>query len=268
MNHLHRELAPVNEAAWDQIESEAKSRLTTHLGARKLVDFSGPHGWAHSATNVGRTGSVSGPAEGVAASQRRVLPLVELRADFSVSRVEIDDAERGANDIDLEELDEAARQIALGENVTVFHGYQAGGMQGITECTSHPAITVKADMEQYPTVVAQATDMLRRAGIDGPYGLASGPEVYTGIVESTEHGGYLLFDHLRQILGGPLVWAPGVQGGVVLSLRGGDFVLECGQDVSIGYRDHDAEVVRLYLEETISFRVLTPDAAVALRLKS
>jgi uncharacterized linocin/CFP29 family protein len=267
MNHLHRELAPVNEAAWDQIESEAKRRLTTHLAARKLIDFSGPHGWSHSATNVGRTGSVSGPAEGVSALQRQVLPLVELRAGFSVSRVEIDDADRGANDIDLEELDEAVRQIALGENVTVFHGYQAVGMQGITECTSHPPVTVKPDMDQYPNVVAQATDVLRRSGIDGPYGLAIGPEIYTSIIETAEHGGYLLFDHLRQILGGPLVWAPGVQGGIVLSLRGGDHVLECGQDLSIGYQNHDADVVRLYLEESFSFRVLEPDAAVALRLK-
>ncbi len=265
MNHLYRELAPISEAAWEQIESEAKRRLTTHLAARKLVDFSGPHGWGYSATDVGRSAHVAGLNEGVTALQRRVLPVVELRTDFSISRVEIDDADRGADDIDLEELDEATRQIALAENVTVFHGYAAVGIQGITECTSHPPIAVEADMEHYPTVVARATDVLRRSGIEGPYGLAIGPEIYTGIVETTEHGGHLLFDHLRQILSGPLVWAPGVQGGVVLSLRGGDFVLESGQDLSIGYRDHDTEVVRLYVEESFSFRVLEPDAAVALR---
>ncbi|HAM00604.1 MAG TPA: bacteriocin, partial [Acidimicrobiaceae bacterium] len=170
----------------------------------------------------------------------------------------------GATDIDLEELDEAVRQIALGENVTVFHGFGAAGMDGITEATSHPPIPIETDMEKYPNVVARATDVLRRAGIEGPYGLAIGPELYTGIGETTEHGGYLLFDHLRQLLGGPLVWAPGVRGGIVLSLRGGDFVLECGQDLSIGYQSHDAEVVRLYLEESVSFRVIEPDAAVAL----
>ena len=100
-----------------------------------------------------------------------------------------------------------------------------------------------------------------RPGIAGPYGLAIGPEIYTGIVETDEHGGHLLLDHLRQILGGPLVWAPGVQGGVVLSLRGGDFVLDCGQDLSIGYLAHDAQTVRLYVEESFSFRVLEPDAS-------
>jgi uncharacterized linocin/CFP29 family protein len=103
-----------------------------------------------------------------------------------------------------------------------------------------------------------------RDGVEGPYGLALGPDVYRRVVETTEHGGYPLFDHLRKILGGPLVWAPGVNGGVVVSLRGGDFLFESGEDLAIGYLDHDADAVRLYLVETFSFRVATPEAAVAL----
>jgi uncharacterized linocin/CFP29 family protein len=264
MDHLYRELAPVSEAAWEQIQDEAKSRLVTQLAARKLVDMSGPHGWDHSATELGRVEEVPSPAEGVAAVRRLVLPLVELRASFSVSRQELDDAERGAGNIELPELGEAVRQIALAENVSVFHGYADAGILGITESTSHSPLSFVEDMEQYPKVVAQAADVLRRSGIGGPYGMAIGPDIYTGIVETTEHGGYLLFDHLRQILGGPLVWAPGVEGGIVLSLRGGDFVIDSGQDLSIGYGDHDASVVRLYLEESFTFRVIEPDAAVAL----
>jgi uncharacterized linocin/CFP29 family protein len=264
MNHLYRELAPISEGAWDQIEDEAKSRLVTYLAARKLVDLEGPHGWDYSATDLGRVGEVASPAEGVRAAQRRVLPLVELRAEFSVSREELDDADRGAGDIELPELDEAVRQIALAENESVFHGYTAAGILGITERSSHPPLTIEEDMEHYPTLVARAADLLRQAGIGGPYGLAMCPEIYTGIVESTEHGGHLLLDHLRQILGGPLVWAPGVRGGIVLSLRGGDFVLDSGQDLSIGYLSHDAQTVRLYIEESFSFRVHEPDAAVTL----
>jgi uncharacterized linocin/CFP29 family protein len=264
MDHLYRELAPIPEAAWGQIEDEARTRLVTHLAARKLVDLEGPHGWTYSATDLGRVEEVPSPAEGVSALRRRVLPLVELRSEFNVSRAELDDADRGSGNIELPELDEAVRQLALGENALVFHGYAAGGMLGITESSSHEPIGFSEDMERYPTVVAQAVDVLRCAGIDGPYGLAIAPEIFTGIVETTEHGGHLLFDHLRQILGGPLVWAPGLQGGVVLSLRGGDFVLDCGQDLSIGYRDHDGAVVRLFVEESLSFRVLEPDAAVAL----
>ena len=84
------------------------------------------------------------------------------------------------------------------------------------------------------------------------------------MLETGEHGGYPLLDHLRKIIDGPLVWAPGVDGAVVVSLRGGDFLFDSGQDLSIGYDSHDAEAVELYLEESFSFRVATPEAAVAL----
>jgi uncharacterized linocin/CFP29 family protein len=266
MNHLQRELAPISAEGWDVIDDEAKSRLPTYLAARKMVDFGGPYGWSHSATNLGRISPITGPSEGVAAAQRIVLPLVELRTEFKVSRVELDDVERGANNPDLAELDEAVRQIALGENVTVFHGHEAAGLRGITDSTSHEPIELDGDMAHAPDGVARGVNALRQAGVDGPYGLAICPDMYTRIVESAEYGGHLLFDHLREILGGPLVWAPGVEGGVVLSLRGGDFHIDCGQDLSIGYLDHDADVVRLYIEESFNFRVLEPDAAIALQL--
>jgi uncharacterized linocin/CFP29 family protein len=265
MNHLYRELAPITESGWDTIDDEAKTRLTTYLAARKLVDFAGPFGWGHSATNLGRTTSISGPSEGLKAAHRRVLPLVEVRAEFALSRVQLDDVDRGAADIDLAELDEAVRQIAIGENVAVFHGYGAADIEGITESTSHAPIVHDADIAKYPKAVAQAVDRLRLSGIDGPYGLALCPETYTKIIETDEHGGHLLLDHLQKILGGPLVWSPGIDHGVVLSLRGGDFILDSGQDLSIGYLDHDADVVRLYIEESFSFRVLEPDAAVTVR---
>ena len=73
------------------------------------------------------------------------------------------------------------------------------------------------------------------------------------MIQTTEHGGYPLFDHLKKILaGGPIVWSPGVRGAVVVSLRGGDFLFESGQDLSIGYDRHDADRVYLYLEESFS----------------
>jgi uncharacterized linocin/CFP29 family protein len=265
MNHLLRSLAPISDGGWTLLDQEARERLTGALAARKLVDFSGPHGWDHSATNLGRTEPVDGtPCEGVSALQRRVLPLVELRGDFSLSRDELRAGERGAEDVDLESLDESARLIARAENIAVFHGYEQAGIVGITEATTHDPIKLSEDYDTYPGRVAEALEQLRRVGIAGPYGLALGTEGYTGVIESTEHGGYLVFDHLGKILDGPIVWAPGVEGAVVLSLRGGDFLFESGQDLSVGYDGHDADAVRLYLEESFSFRVATPEAAVAL----
>jgi uncharacterized linocin/CFP29 family protein len=265
MNHLLRPLAPIADRGWELIEEEARNQLVSSLAARKLVDFSGPHGWQYAATNLGRTEPVAAsPVEGVTTVRRRVLPLVEPRVPFRLARAELEDAARGAEDPDLDSLGEAARGLALTENTAVFNGWGPGGITGIVEATPHDAIPLSGDLTACPTHVAGAVEVLLRSGVSGPYGAALGPGIYQGVIETTEHGGYPLFDHLRAILGGPLVWAPGVEGAVVLSMRGGDFLLECGQDVAIGYDGHDAEGVDLYFVETFSFRVATPEAAVAL----
>jgi uncharacterized linocin/CFP29 family protein len=265
MNHLLRSLAPISDAGWKLLDGEAHERLTPALAARKLVDFSGPLGWEHSATNLGRTTPVgSAPCSGVTALQRRVLPLVEARADFELSRAELRDYDRGARDADLEALDVAAHQIAVAENVAVFHGWSEASIAGIAELSPHEPVPLGEITDAYPRPVAGAVETLLHNGISGPYALALGGEQYQRVVQTAEHGGYPLLDHLRKILDGPIVWAPGVRGAVVLSTRGGDFAFESGEDLSIGYDSHDADVVRLYIEQSFSFNVVTPEAAVAL----
>ena len=146
----------------------------------------------------------------------------------------------------------------------MFHGWEAAGITGLAEASPHQAIALGDDCNLYPNHVARAVEGLLRVGIDGPYGLALGPEAYTRVLETSEHGGYPLLDHLRRIIGGPLVWAPGVDGAVVMSQGDGHFLLDVGEDLSIGYESHDAEKVELYLVESFTFRVATPEAAVAL----
>jgi len=264
MNHLLRSHAPISDAGWKMLDEEARGRLAPALAARKLVDFSGPLGWEHSAMNLGRTRPLaSAPGEGVSGLQREVLPLVELRADFELSRAELRDADRGAEDVDLEPLDKATHRIAVAENVAVFHGWH-GAITGIAEASPHDRASLGESAEAYPRQVAGAVERLLCNGITGPYGLALGRKQYRRVAETAEHGGYPLLDHLHKILEGSIVWAPGVDGAVVLSLRGDDFAFQSGQDLSVGYDSHDGDVVRLYLEESFAFHVLTPEAAVAL----
>ena len=87
MNHLFRELAPISEAGWQEIENEAKRTLKTTLAARKLVDFVGPLGWQTSAVGIGRSKTADPPARtSVETRLREVLPLVELRVPFELRR--------------------------------------------------------------------------------------------------------------------------------------------------------------------------------------
>jgi uncharacterized linocin/CFP29 family protein len=264
MNHLLRGLAPFGDAVWQQIDDEARERLVPALGARRLVDFSGPRGWGYSATPLGRVEDVPTDQEGLVAQRRQSLPVVELRAPFTLSRAELAAGDRGAEDVDFDSLDDAAVNLASRENSAVLHGWGDAGMPGIGETSAGQTVHPPEEIDSYPSAIAQAVERLMRNGVGGPYALALSSRDYTRVVETAEHGGYPLVEHLREILGGPMVWTPGIDGGVVVTLRGGDFLFECGQDIAVGYDSHDGEAVNLYLEESFSFRSVTPEAAVVI----
>jgi len=264
MNSLYRELAPISAAAWAEIEMEAKRTLKAGLAARKLVDFKGPLGLAVSAVDTGRRQSVA-PLAGtkIDAQLRESQPLVEIRVPFEIERAELDALDRGAKDADLDPVIDAAQRIARAEDRAVFHGYAAALIKGICESAPDGPLPLTDNYEDYPLAVARALTRLRAAGVDGPYAIALGSHCYTGLTETTK-GGYPVIEHVRQMLDGPIIFAPAVDGAAVLSTRGDDFELTVGQDISIGYLDHDREMVRLYLQERFTFRVLTPRAAVPL----
>lgn len=264
MNDLLREQAPISAAAWKEIDAEATRTLKVLLAARRLVDFRGPLGWSKSAISLGRTDKLSPSLqEGVSSRIRRVLPLMELRVPFELSREELESIGRGAQDADLDPLRNAARSAAIAEDRAVFQGYAASGIAGIFAASADQALTIPDRFDAYPDIVAEATHRLRSAGVNGPYGIALGPRCYTGLTRSTDRG-YPIIEHVRKLVDGPIVWAPAADGAVVLSMRGGDFELSVGQDFSIGYLDHTSTSVLLYLQESFTFRVLSPEAAVPL----
>jgi len=263
MNNLHRELAPISEKAWEQIEEEAKRTLKRHLAARRVVDLDGPKGFDFSATGTGHIKKVASPGDGVQASLREVKRVVELRVPFELSRSAIDDVDRGAEDSDWSPVKEAARKLAFSEDRAVFEGFAPADIQGIREGSSNPALTLSASIKNYPDVVARAVSLLRLAGVEGPYALVLGEDAYTAASGGSDDG-YPVFHHLEKIVDGGIFWAPAIKGGYVLTTRGGDFELDLGQDISIGYLSHSATTVELYFQESFTFRVLTAEAAVSL----
>ena len=263
MNNLHRGLAPISEAAWAQIEEEATRTLKRHLAARRVVDVDGPKGTDFSAVGTGHLTKIPTPGDGVEATQRDVRALVELRVPFELTRQAIDDVERGSNDSDWDPLKEAARKIAFAEDRAVFDGYTAAGIQGIREGSSNPVLTLPSSIKNYPNVVAQAVSQLRLAGVNGPYTLLLGTEPYTAIGGATDDG-YPVLQHIQRLIDGKIIWAPAIEGGVLLTTRGGDFQLSIGQDLSIGYLSHSATAVQLYFQETITFLMLTSEASAVL----
>ena len=263
MNNLHRELAPISDAAWSEIEEETSRTIKRYLAGRRVVDVQGPGGIALSAIGTGHLRNVAAPGDRILARQREVKPLVELRVPFELDRQQIDNVERGAVDSDWQPAKDAARLLAFAEDRAIFEGYAAAGIGGIRAGTSNPVLPLPADIRAYPDAIAQALSQLRLVGVNGPYSVLLGADAYTALSETSDHG-YPVLEHIKRLLDGEIIWAPAITGAFVLTTRGGDFGLYIGEDVSIGYLSHDDKTVRLYLEETFTFLLLTTEASVAL----
>ncbi len=265
MDLLKRELAPITAEAWRQIDSEARRVLKLHLAGRKVVDFSGPHGWELGGVNTGRLEQIeTAPLERVGHAIREVRPLVELRSPIVLSILELDYAARGATDLDLDAVIFAAERIARAEDSAIFHGFKEGNITGIIEKSPHAPIDVKSSPE-WPRAVSVAKEVLRLAGVNGPYALALGVDAYNELTADGDDGYPLRHRIEESLVDGSLVWAPALkQGAVLLSTRGGDYNLTIGQDLAIGYSAHNRTEVELYLTESFTFRVLEDKAAISL----
>ena len=261
MDNLHRELAPISAAAWADLEQQARRTFTRHIAGRRIVDVPEAAGPELAAVNTGHLRDAEAPAPGVRARLRRTQPMVELRVPFTVDRQQVDAVERGAQDADWDPVMEGARRIAQAEDHAVFEGYAQADITGLRAASSNGALTLPADPREYPNVISQAVSELRLAGVGGPYALALGADAYTAVSETSDHG-YPVSEHLHRVVGSEIIWAPAIEGAFLLSTRGGDFTLQLGQDLSIGYLSHDADSIELYFQESLTFLVHTSEAVV------
>jgi uncharacterized linocin/CFP29 family protein len=268
MDLLRRHQAPIAESSWEAIDEQAREVLTANLSARKLVDVSGPHGWQHSAVNLGRLDPGRKDAGGgVLYGIRKVLPLVEVRVPFVLDLWELDDVVRGAQDPNLEPLIEAATKLAAFEEAAIYHGFQPGGIAGMSEASTNPRPKLEAEPGRWPEAIATAMVALKTAGETPPYTLVAGGAVFQAL--DRDVGQYPLRRQIEQLIGSPIVLAPQIEGAFLLPADPeGDFELVLGQDISIGYEQQEGQQVRLYVTESFTFRVLESQAVVAFDVTS
>jgi uncharacterized linocin/CFP29 family protein len=266
MNNLHRELAPISAAAWAEIETEARRTFTQNAAGRRAFDVIVESDQKFAAVGTGHLFELEPPAPGMRARRRGVAPVVEFRVPFRVTRVAVDDVERGAKDADWQPVKDAAKQLALTEDRAAIDGFASGSITGVRQVTSNGRLSLSADAREYPTVVAQAVSALRLVGVSGPYNLLLSADLYTSVAETSDHG-YPIREHLARVIGqgGEITWAPAIEGALLVSTRGGDYELHLGQDISIGYLSHDAEIIELYFQESLTFLAHTAEASVDLR---
>ena len=180
------------------------------------------------------------------------------------SRIELADADRGAEDIDFAALDAAARALAVGENTAVFHGWKGAGIAGIAQASTHRAIALGEDCERYPLHVAKAVEALLSAGIEGPYGIALGRLPTRACWRPASTAATRCWSTCARSRAGRWCGRPASRG---------RWSSACAAATSCSTRARTSrsdtwrttpDAVQLYLEESFSFRVVTPEAAVPL----
>ena len=250
-------MAPISEAAWDEIDSTARQCFETTLSVRRFADVVGPRGIEYSAVPTGRLEMPgSQPASGARYGVTRTLPMLEVRVPFELSLWELDNISRGARDIDLEPLETAAWEAARFEEETVYKGLADTGISALKDASKHDEVPFGKDMTNMIPGVASAVTQLRKSMIEGPYALIVTEPVWNHLLSAVN--GRPLKHHVEYILNGPVIFSPFIDQSMLVSVRGGDLELVLGQDLSIGYDSHTSDSVKLFFTESFSFRVIDP----------
>jgi len=262
MDWLRRAAAPLSERAWKEIDDIAGSMFKQTVAARRILDFDGPRGWNHAATELGtfKAAQASKYSGNVRFSIPDVMLLMELRADFSVPWADIDIFERVGPTIQTKSIEDAGREMALAEDAVVLYG--GSTIPGILSSPDSPRIPL-SDWSQPGRVVADlltAVEKLDVLGIKGPYEAVLSPHLYYSYLRQTgEGGGYPAAKQLNIAIA-HVYNSPVLDGAVLFSTRGGDFIITVGGDFAVGYRSHDDTAIHLFCVETIAAQALTPEA--------
>ncbi len=263
MDILRKSLAPISNEAWEEINDTAVEVLTSVLSGRKFLDVEGPKGWDYAALSTGRIHVPANQKGGVKFGIHQVLPLVEARIPFELNIWELDNVARGAEDIDLDALEDAARDIAKFEEKAIYEGFKQGSITGLKNSSDYDAIPFPEATEGIIDTVSLAVSKMMTASIEGPYSLVVNTEKWQKINSFVR--GYPLRKQLEHILGGSIILAPYVKESYLVSERGGDFRLVLGQDLSIGYESHSSKSVQLYFTESFTFQVIDPAAVIVFK---
>ncbi len=262
MDILKKDLAPLTKKAWEEINQEAKKIFNSLLSARRFVDVAGPKGIDYASVPLGKLDiPENGEEDGIKCGIHQVMPLVELRVPFLLDIWELDNLERGAKDINLDNLEEAAQKLSKFEETAIYKGFDKASIKGLIDGSAHDPLNYPDNTEELMQVISRAMTMLGNGSVDGPYALVVSNEKWQNI--SGIHKGYPLKKQIERLLGGAIIRSPFIDNGYVVSARGGDFEMTIGQDIAIGYEQHDTKTVQLFFTESFTFRVLDDRAVVS-----
>ena len=241
MDILKRDIAPLTSEVWEEIDGRAKEVLQNYLSARKVLNIAGPKGWDANVVSEGRLDVIDESGQGISAGTYKVKPLMEVRSSFELDRWEMDNIVRGAKDIDLESLEEAAKRIALYEEKAIYEGNAKAGIEGLLNVEGATDLTLGDSKEEILDAISAGVLKLEGAYASKPFTLVVSPSVYKTINKSSQ--GYPAVKQIEKIIGGEIVVSPSIDKAILLPQEHEDLEMTIGQDLSIGYQYHDSKKV-------------------------
>jgi uncharacterized linocin/CFP29 family protein len=266
MDILKRELAPIPAEAWTEIDDQAIRSLKAILSARKVIDVTGPMGTDFPGVPEGRLEfPKKQPKDSISYGIHKVHHLVETKIPFELDIKELDNVVRGAKDVDLGNLEDAAKKIALFEEKVIYHGLPEANIRGLALCAEGECLAMGSKPEHLLEAIAEGITVFTGRSVEGPYAFVVGPKLWS--LMSAHLQGYPVKMQAENILGGQVVLSPYLTGkhaneSFMLSQRGGDLEIILGQDMAVGYESHSPNQVRLYYTESFTFRILEPAAVI------
>jgi uncharacterized linocin/CFP29 family protein len=261
MDILRRELAPISPEGWSLIDTTAKDTLSAKLSGRKFVNIDGPHGIAHAAAPLGRLKVIKDTSgKDLGYGVHSVLPLVETRVHFDLPIWELDNLARGAKDINLDSVIEACSTAAAFEEAAVFDGLEPAGIAGLHQAVAGHTVPLTLAADALIDAVREAQMQLIAAGVTGSLYLVANAAICKFLAHAIPGG--VLHDIVEKQIGGSVIFSSSVKDALLVAGRGGDAELTVGQDFAIGYHGHNVTTVNLFLAESFTFRVVTPEALV------
>lgn len=263
MTLLNRSLAPITDEIWEVLDEEARDYLSLQLTGRKIVDVEGPLGSDFAAVNSGRQTKLESPVEGVQMTERKVLPLAEIKVPFTLDLNELEAVTRGAKDIELDNLLEAADKVIAAEDGAVFKGKGAEHFAGIINKAEFN-LNISDKPQEFIAAAVEGINNMKNAGVGGPFSLVLSEDIFR-VLFSSPDSGYPLHKRLGDIDIEKVIVSPLMESeGLLLSARGEDFKLILGQDLTLGFEERNGSKLEFFFTESFVTRVISPEAAVYL----
>lgn len=254
MDIFKRSLAPIPQAAWGEIDERAEAVINSLITTRKSLKTEGPFGLDKTSISTGRLNLVENKiSKNVNIGKYEVLPLIETRVTFELSRWELDNVLRGAKDIDLESLEKAATDLALFEENVVYNGCKEANINGLVNDAGHK-IKLESDSQTILDKVSEALFLLKESFVNKPFNFVVSKELYKAL--NKIHGAKLLRDLVKGMIGGEVYVSEVMKGGLLIPVNHDDIEFTVGQEYTIGYETHNDQDVKLFIMNSYILRVL------------